>query len=115
VRWLFFAFLLGHAAVPAVMWTLPFTDATDDMPFNPAESWLFGEQRNLAAVAAGLVTVAYLVAAVGWLAHASWWPPAMVAASTLSLLPMGLFFSPWWLVGIVLSGGLAVWAIQAGS
>jgi hypothetical protein len=43
VRWLFFAFLLGHAAVPAVMWTLPFTDATDDMPFNPAESWLFGE------------------------------------------------------------------------
>lgn len=115
MRGLFFAFLLGHAAVHAVMWTLPFTDATNDMPFNPAESWLLGEQRNLAAVAAGLVTVAYLVAATGWLAHASWWQPAMVGASALSLLLMGLYFSPWWLVGIVLSGGLAVWALQAGS
>lgn len=114
MRWLFLAFLLGHAAVHAVMWSLPFTDATNDLPFDPAESWLLGPQRTLAAVVAGFVTVAYVIAALGWLAQAAWWPPVMIAASALSLLLMGLFFSPWWLVGIALSGGLAVWAtIQA--
>ena len=51
MRWLFFAFLLGHAAVHAVMWTLPFTDASEEMPFDPAHSWWLGDQR----VAAGLL------------------------------------------------------------
>lgn len=32
-------FVLGHAAVHAVMWALPFTDAIEDMPFDPAHSW----------------------------------------------------------------------------
>lgn len=113
MRALFFAFLAAHGAVHAVMWTLPFTDATADMPFDPAHSWLLGDQRTLAAVVAGLVTVAYLAAGAGWLAHADWWPATMVGASATSLLLMGVFFAPWWLVGIALSGGLAVYALQA--
>ena len=113
MRVLFFAFLLGHAAVHAVMWTLPFTGAVAEMPFDPARSWLLGDQRSLAAVLAGLVAVAYVAAGAGWLGHAAWWPATMIGASALSLLLMALFFAPWWLVGIVLSGGLMVYALQA--
>lgn len=112
MRWLFFAFVLGHAAVHAVMWTLPFTDATEEMPFDPAHSWWLGDQRMAAAVLAGIVTVAYVIAGVGWLADASWWPLTMIGASALSLLLMVLFFAPWWLVGIALSAGLAIYGLQ---
>lgn len=113
MRWLFFTLLLGHAGVHAVMWTLPFTDATDDMPFNPAHSWWLGDQRVIAALLAGVVTVLYVVVGIGWLTEASWWPTAMIGASALSLALMTLFFSPWWVVGIALSFGLGIYALQA--
>lgn len=113
MRALFFVFMLGHAAVHAVMWTLPFTDATSDMPFDPAHSWLLGEQRTAAVALAALVSVAYIVAGVGWLATASWWPATMLGASALSLLLMAAFFTPWWLIGIAISGALAVYGLQA--
>lgn len=113
MRWLFFAFVLGHAGVHAVMWTLPFTDATDEMPFDPAHSWWLGDQRVAAVVLAGVVAIIYVVAGVGWLADAAWWPAAMIGASALSLLLMVLFLAPWWLVGIALSVALAVHGLQA--
>ena len=115
MRWLFFAFVLGHAGVHAVMWTLPFTDATADMPFDPAHSWWLGDQRVVAVVLAGFAAVGYIVAGAGWLTDASWWPVTMIGASMLSLLLMALFFAPWWLVGIALSTGLAIYAMQAES
>jgi hypothetical protein len=43
---------------------------------------------------AGAIAVAYVIAGVGWLAEASWWPPATIGASVLSLLLMALFFAP---------------------
>ena len=113
MRWLFFAFVLGHAAVHAVMWTLPFTDAVEEMPFDPAYSWWLGDQRVAAVILASFVAVLYAMAGAGWLAEASWWPPAMIGASALSLLLMTLFFAPWWLVGIALSVGLAIYGVQA--
>ncbi len=113
MRWLFFAFVLGHAGVHAVMWTLPFTDAVDDMPFDPAHSWWLGDQRVAAVLLAGVIAAVYVVAGAAWLGDASWWPTAMIGASALSLLLMVLFFAPWWLVGIALSSGLAVYGLQA--
>lgn len=112
MRMLLTVFLIGHAAVHAVMWTLPFTDATRDMPFNPGHSWLLGDNRVLAAIVAGVATVAFAVTALGYLIDAGWWPPAMLAAATVSLLLMVGWFTPWWLAGIALSAGLAVYAWQ---
>ena len=113
MRTLFVMFLLGHAAVHGVMWTLPFTPAASDMPFNPAHSWVWGESRAVAVVLAGLATVAFGAAAFGFAIEAGWWPPVMVAAAVVSLALMLVYFSPYWLVGIVLSAVLAVYALQA--
>ena len=115
MRWLFFAFILGHAGVHAVMWTLPFTDAVEEMPFDPGHSWWLGDQRVGAVALAGVVAILYVIAGAGWLANALWWPTAMIGASVLSLLLMALFFAPWWLVGIVVSTGLAIYGVQAPS
>lgn len=113
MRVLFITFLFGHAGVHAVMWTLPFTDATADMPFDPAHSWLLGDSRTVAVAVAGLATVAFAVAAVAYGLQVSWWPPVMLAAAAVSLLLMAVWFSPWWTVGIGLSAALAVYAWQA--
>lgn len=107
------ALLLGHAAVHAVMWTLPFTDATRDMPFDPGRSWLFGDSRLPAVVLAGLATAGFAVTAVGYLLGAAWWPPVMLVASAISLMLLVGWFTPWWLVGIALSAGLALFAWRA--
>lgn len=113
MRWAFLAFVLGHAGVHAVMWTLPFTDGTNDMPFDPAHSWWLGDQRLTALLLAVLVTMLYVVAGIGWVTEASWWPTMMIGGSALSLALMTLFFAPWWLVGIALSLGLAIYGLQA--
>jgi hypothetical protein len=113
MKWLLATFLFGHAAVHAVMWSLPFTDAADDMPFDPAHSWLLGHIRVPAVTLAGLATVTFVVAAVGYLVSAGWWPAVMLAGAAVSLLLMLLTITPWWSVGIVLSAGLAVYAWQA--
>jgi hypothetical protein len=106
-------FLVGHAAVHAVMWTLPFTDATREMPFDPGHSWVFGDSRVPAVVLAGLATVGFAVSGAGLILQAGWWPVAMVASAAVSLVLMIGWFTPWWLVGIALSAGLAVFAWQS--
>lgn len=113
MRTLFVVFLFGHAAVHGVMWTLPFTDATSEMPFDPAHSWLLGDRPVIAVVAAGAAALGFVVSGVVVAADAAWWPPVMLASSALSLALMVVFLSPWWSVGLVLSAGLAAYAWQA--
>jgi hypothetical protein len=103
-------FLIGHGAVHAIMWTLPFTDAVDDMPFDPASSWLLGERRTAALVLAGVTTAAFVVTAIAFAIAAGWWPISMLVAVTLSMALLTAFFTPWWTVGILINLGLAVYA-----
>lgn len=106
-------FLVGHAAVHAVMWTLPFTDATSDMPFDPADSWLLGHRPWLAVGVAGAAAAGFLAAAAGLALQTSWWPPVLAVAAVVSLLLMGLYWTAYWSVGIALGVGLAVYAVLA--
>lgn len=113
MRLLLGAFLFGHGAVHAVMWTLPFTDAVADMPFDPGHSWLLGDQHGLGAAGAALATLLYVATGIGYLVEATWWPATMIAGSVVSLALMGLFMASWWLVGIVISVALIVVAARA--
>lgn len=112
MRALFVAFLLGHAAVHVVMWTLPFTDAVDDMPFDPAHSWLLGDNRMVAVVLAGLAALAFVLTAFGYGLDVGWWPTTMLVASAVSIVVMVVTFTPWWLVGIALDLALVAYALQ---
>lgn len=116
MRVVFAVFLIAHAAVHGVMWTLPFTEAVDNMPFNPAESWLIGNRPGIAAGLAGLASAGFVIAAVAFAARAAWWPEALGASAAMSLVSMVsmvLFWSPYWTVGIILSAALGMYAWRA--
>jgi nicotinamide riboside transporter PnuC len=102
--------VIGHGAVHAIMWTLPFTPAVEDMPFDPAGSWLLGDGRMVALVLAGLTTAAFVVAAFAFAASAGWWPIAMLFAVACSMVLLALFFTPLWVIGILINIVLAVYA-----
>lgn len=113
MRFVLALLLVGHAAVHAVMWTLPFTDAVHDMPFDPADSWVLGNRPEIALALAGTTTAGLLGAAVGVALATSWWPPLLATSAVVSLLLMGLFLSRYWTVGIALSIALAIYAVRA--
>jgi hypothetical protein len=110
MRIVFVTFLLGHAAVHAVMWSLPYTDAVDDMPFDPAQSWLIGDRAGIAAGLAGVAAGGFVIAAIGFATRTTWWPAVLGAASAVSIVLMILFLSSYWIVGIALSTALGIYA-----
>lgn len=70
-------FLVGHRAVHTALWALPYTDATHDMPFDSAQSWLLGRRPAAAAVLAGVATAGFIIAAIGLTTREDRWPAAM--------------------------------------
>jgi hypothetical protein len=107
MRFLAAAILAGHAIVHGVMWALPYSEAArSDLPMDPSHSWLIGDARGLGLGLALAATAAFLVVAGAVLADASWWAPAAIVASALSGLLLGLFFSPWWLVGAAIDAAI---------
>ncbi|MCO5322052.1 MAG: hypothetical protein M9922_11725 [Microthrixaceae bacterium] len=86
VRVLFVTFLIGHTAVRGVMWTLPFSDAVNDMPFNPADSWLIGRRPTVAAAMAGTAAIEFVLAAGGFAARSSWWPELLAGPPQAQLV-----------------------------
>jgi hypothetical protein len=101
--------------VHGIMFGLPFnTQASADLPYKPSHSWLIGDTRFFGFVVAIAVSVAFLVAGASYLGQATWWPSATIVAAALSLLLLALYFTKWWVVGILISVALAAiaWRVQ---
>ena len=106
--------LVGHGIVHGEMWALPYSaEARADLPMDPSHSWLLGDLRAPGLILALATTASFLVAAGAYLADAGWWPVAAITATALSLLLLGLFFSPWWLVGFAIDAAILVAARRA--
>lgn len=113
-RLLITAFFVGHGLVHAIMFGLSYSSkATSDMGFNPSDSWLIGETRNLAFGWSVLVALGFVVAGAAYIADAAWWPRLTIASAALSLLLLVLYFTKWWLVGYPISIGFAIAAWQS--
>lgn len=63
----------------------------------------------LALVAA----LGFVLAGTGFLAHQAWWGVFGVGAGAVALVLMGLYFNPWLLAGIAISGGVLYTGVQA--
>lgn len=112
---LFTVFLIAHGAVHVIMFALPYdAKAKEDLPFNPADSWLIGEAQTPGLGLAVIVAAAFVVAAVGFAMRASWWEEAIIVAAVSSLTLLLLFFDVWWTAGYLISLTLAVaaWRLQ---
>lgn len=110
VRILLGAFVIAHGLVTAAMWASP---ARAGEPSRATHSWLLGEARSLAVALALVAALGFVLAGTGFLAHQAWWGVFGVGAGAVALVLMGLYFNPWLLAGIAISGGVLYAGAQA--
>lgn len=102
--------IIAHGLVTAVMWASP---AREGEPFRATHSWVLGEARPLAVALALVAAFGFVFAGTGFLAHQAWWGVFGVGAGAVALVLMGLYFNPWLLAGIAISGGVLYAGVQA--
>jgi hypothetical protein len=61
----------------------------------------------VAAVLGLVVAAGFVVTGVGYLLQQDWWSLSGVAAGGLDVMFMVVYFNPWLLAGIAISGGIA--------
>ena len=110
VRVLVGGFVVAHGLVTAAIWTSP---AKAGEPFRATRSWILGDVRSLAVALALVAALGFVLAGVGFLAHQGWWNVFGIGAGAVALVLMGLYFNPWLLAGIAISGGVLYAGIQA--
>lgn len=110
VRVLVGGFIIAHGLVTVAMWATP---AKGGEPFRATHSWLLGDVRSLAVALALVAALGFVLAGVGFLAHQDWWAVFGIGAGAVALVLMGLYFNPWLLAGIAISGGVLYAGIQA--
>lgn len=112
-------FLIVHGLIHAAIW-LPQAfqvraTATADAPFDPGHSWLISrgsvDVARWSSLTLAILAVVFLVAAgVGLWLGLSWWSPAAIIGSLISLLLFVLFFDPWLVLGIAIDLAL-LWSL----
>jgi hypothetical protein len=115
VRTMLGLFIVAHGLVTAGIWGvgMPAAPEGEVQPPDPAHTWLIGDTRAISAVLGVAVGCTKVVAGVGYLAQAGWWPPMAIGTGAASLALFGLYFTPWWSAGIVISAVLIVGAMRA--
>jgi hypothetical protein len=110
-RTVFGVLLVLHGLLTILIWSLP---PSSEAPMDTSHSWLVGDARTVSVVLA--LTAGPLIAAagVGLLSHQAWWSLVGLAGGALSLALFGMFFTPWWLLAIAISGSLVAAALHAG-
>lgn len=108
-------FLILHGLIHPALYGPP---VSPDAPWNTTRSWVAprtstAARRTVALVLAGLAAVGYVLAGGALLADASWWSPAAVVASAMSLVLLIGYFHPWLSFGVLLDGAI-IWAAVAG-
>ena len=109
--------VVAHGLLTAAIWLPKYkeVEGTTIQPANPSHSWLVGDARGVALALALTAALLLVVAGAAFLSHQTWWPTAGLTAGAVSLLLFVLFFSPWWVIALAISGGLVIAALHAGS
>ena len=110
IRILVGGFVIAHGLVTAAIWMMP---AKEGEPFRATHSWVIGDARSLAVALALVAAFGFVLAGVGFLAHQGWWGVFAAGAGAVALVLMGLYFNPWLLAGIAISGGVLYAGAQA--
>ena len=97
-RFLLIAFLVAHGLVHLVIWLIPPKPKDEAAPpFDPSHSWLLGDRKAPARVAALAAAALLIAAGLGLWGDADWWRPVAVAGLAASLGLMVVYFDRWFL------------------
>ena len=86
IRILLGAFIVAHGLLTAFIWV---SSPNADAPFRAGRSWLVGEARSLAVVAALVAAAGFVIAGVGFIADQAWWAVIGVGAGAVALVSAG--------------------------
>lgn len=115
------AFLLAHGAIHGSFLAPrpPVTAGGPAWPFELGKSWLLGP-LGLDAEATRMVGTALIALTIGAFALAALaaigilpdglWPASVTIGAIASIAVLGLYFSPWFVVGLAIDVGL-LWAV----
>jgi hypothetical protein len=106
-----------HGFLTAAIWLPKYkeVEGASIQPPDSSHSWLFGDARGLALALAMTAALLLVIAGAAFLTHQTWWPAAGLIAGAVSLSLFVLFFSPWWVIAVAISGGLVIAALRAGT
>jgi hypothetical protein len=96
--------VVAHGLITGAIWTAP---PTPDAPFVAGHSWLLGDSRFLAVPVSILLALGFALAGVGLVLDQAWWAAFGLAAGVGALVFMLMYFNPWLLAGLAISGGIA--------
>ncbi len=102
-------FVVAHGLVHLAVWGPP---PSGNTPMQTARSWLLGDVRPLAVGLASATAALLAAGGVAVVAGAGWWPWPVIVGSAVSMLLIGLTFTPWWLFGLAIDAALLVWAVR---
>jgi hypothetical protein len=116
-------FLVAHGLVH-LLYLTPKPEEDQSYPFVPETRWITSAlglepalAKTFARALAVITAVAFVVAGCALIVNAAIWQPAVVFASSISLVLLLLFFHPWLLVGIgidiVIIASAARWHVPA--
>ena len=112
------AFLVLHGVIHLAYATPKREDPR--YPFVPERTWFAtavhlppAPARAAFATLAAATTAAYVLAAVGLVIDASWWGPAAVAGSALSLIELVLGFHVWLVLGVAIDVAIVYTVVSA--
>jgi len=108
-RTAFGVLLVAHGLLTILIWV---PSPSPEAPMNTSRSWLLGDARTASVVLAFTAGVLIVLAGAGLLSNQNWWSLVGLAGGTLSLALFGLFFTPWWLIGITISATMVVVALR---
>jgi hypothetical protein len=120
-KWLIAGFLAAHAAIHAsfIAPRPPATAGGPTWPFELGRSWLLGplgldgdatRMVGLALVAVTMAGFALAAIVAAGVAPGGLWPAAVAIGGVGSIALLGLYFSPWFVVGVAIDVVL-LWAV----
>jgi len=110
IRFLLGGFVVAHGLVTAAIWVTP---AKGGEPFRATHFLAPRDARSVAVALAILAAAGFVLAGYGYLAQQSWWEVFAIGAGAVALVLMALYFNPWLLAGIAISGGVLYAGVQA--
>lgn len=125
VKWLIAAFLVAHGAIHASFLAPrpPVTAGGPAWPFELGRSWVLGP-LGLDSQAIHMVGLALIALTIGafalagltalGIAPAGLWPATVTIGAIASIAVLGIYFSPWFVVGIAIDLVL-LWAVLIAS
>jgi len=107
-------FLVAHGFIHTALYNIK-PDPKSPQPFNPGESWMLRRldvnaamAKQASAVLSATTSLLFVLAALGLLLGAGWWPAATIVAVGVAAALKVAYFHAWLTIGVLIDVAIVV-------